>query len=284
MPPLPRSRTGGSGALAGVFEGVPAASPILPGGGVGFPSRPQLAAPRGPGHSVRRLAPHLADAFERRDTLAGDGLELVPELGRVVGDQLGAVPRPADLDIEALLGRQVRMPGFHRRDHVVHRAALEGVNGRGPGVVEVAQLRVVPAQLELPAVLQGERHPAARDRHHFRRPAVHQPQPGIVARPADAVAGAELDLLGPVDLAAASPPADLARLPCDGAAVPAFQNDLAGLVVHAGDAAFVALSTPIRYRDGGTPPRRRPHSCQQAPSRRWCSPWRPAVRSQRRAH
>ena len=46
-----------------------------------------------------RLAFYLADAFERSDALARDGLELGPEFGHVIGDQFGAVARPADLDV-----------------------------------------------------------------------------------------------------------------------------------------------------------------------------------------
>ena len=49
------------------------------------------------------------DAFERRDALARGFLERRQQLARVVGDQLGAVARAADLDIEALLRGQVRV-------------------------------------------------------------------------------------------------------------------------------------------------------------------------------
>ena len=58
--------------------------------------------------SVRHLALHFADGFERGDALFGDGLELRAEVCRVLGDQLGAVPHPAYLDIEALLGGEMR--------------------------------------------------------------------------------------------------------------------------------------------------------------------------------
>ncbi len=108
-------------------------------------------------------------------------------------------------------------------------------------MVEMAELRVVPAQFELLAVLQLERHPAVRDREHLGGPAVHQPQPGIVAGPADAVAGAKFYVLPAVDLAAAPVSADLAGFPGDGPAVPPVQHDLAGLVVHARHTALVAL-------------------------------------------
>ena len=62
-------------------------------------------------YALLRHSPHrLPDPFERREALAGDGLELLAQPLRVVGDQLGAVARPADLDIEALLGGQVMHP------------------------------------------------------------------------------------------------------------------------------------------------------------------------------
>ena len=38
----------------------------------------------------------------------------------------------------------MRVARLHRRDHVVDGASLERVHGRGPGVVEVAKLRVDP--------------------------------------------------------------------------------------------------------------------------------------------
>ena len=82
------------------------------------------------------------------------------------------------------------MPRLHRRDHVVHRAALERMHGRGPGVVEVAELRVVAAELQLPPVLQNERHPPVPDLGNLGVPAVDEPEPGVVARPADTVTGA----------------------------------------------------------------------------------------------
>ena len=58
---------------------------------------------------VRRLARYLPDAFERHDPLARHGLKLGAEFRRVVGDELSTVARAADLDIEALLGGEVRV-------------------------------------------------------------------------------------------------------------------------------------------------------------------------------
>ena len=42
------------------------------------------------------LARHLVNAFEHSDALAGDGLDLGAKFGRVVGDRLCPVARPAD--------------------------------------------------------------------------------------------------------------------------------------------------------------------------------------------
>ncbi len=61
-----------------------------------------FGSPCGLTYLLRRLSLHLAHAFERRDALAGDGLELGAELDLVVGDQLGPVASAADFDIEAL--------------------------------------------------------------------------------------------------------------------------------------------------------------------------------------
>ena len=98
---------------------------------------------------TRSLGRDLADAFEPRDALAGDGLEPGAELGRAGGDGLGAVARSADLDVEAPLHGEVRVPGLHRRDPVVDGAALERVHGRGTGMVEMAKLQTAVAELEL---------------------------------------------------------------------------------------------------------------------------------------
>ena len=43
-------------------------------------------------------------------------------------------------------------------DHGIDRAALERVHGRGPGAVDVAELRVAWAQVEHAPVLEAERH------------------------------------------------------------------------------------------------------------------------------
>ena len=79
------------------------------------------------------------------------------------------------------------------------------------------------------------------DRRHLGRLAVHEPEAGIVAGPADAVAGPELHLLPPVDLDAARPGRDPARLPRDCPAVLAREPHRPGGVINACDPQLVAL-------------------------------------------
>ena len=67
------------------------------------------------------------------------------------------------------------MIGLHHRDDVVDGAPLERMHRRCPGMVEMAQLRLVPSQLQLAAVLEQERDPVSLHRRHFRPVAVHQP-------------------------------------------------------------------------------------------------------------
>ena len=95
----------------------------------------------------------------------------------VVGHELGMKAGTADLHVEGLLGGQVGVLRLHRRDHPVHGAALEGVHGRRPGPVDMAQLGIVSGQRQRPAVLQPERNRSVADRRHLRRAAVHQPVP-----------------------------------------------------------------------------------------------------------
>ena len=93
----------------------------------------------------------LTDAFERGGPLAGDRFETLPERLRVVGDELRPVTRPRDLHVERLGRSQARVVGLHRGDHVVDRAPLKSVHGRGPRVIEMAQLRIARGKRELAA-------------------------------------------------------------------------------------------------------------------------------------
>ena len=105
----------------------------------------------------------FADAFECGDALAGDGFEAFPERFRVVGDEFGPITGAAYLDIKRFRRGQLGMVRLHRGNDVIHRAPLKGVHGRGPGTVEMAQLRVAPGQDEPAAFLQGECHPSVPD-------------------------------------------------------------------------------------------------------------------------
>ena len=97
--PRPRSGDGNSRAFDGTEEtsrSLPAPDPA-PRCGWRSTGRARLRV------LPRRLAFHLADAFERSDPLAADGLELDPEIGRVVGDQFRPVARPADFHVKGFL-------------------------------------------------------------------------------------------------------------------------------------------------------------------------------------
>ena len=80
------------------------------------------------------------------DALAGSGPSGRSGLRTVAG--------AGYLDIERLGGGQMGVVCLHCGDYSVHRAAVEGVHGRGPGVIEVAQLRVTRREGELAALLQ----------------------------------------------------------------------------------------------------------------------------------
>ena len=108
----------------------------------------------------------------------------------------------------------MRVIGLHHGDHVVDRAPLECMHGRGPGMINVAQLRIVPAQLQHPSVLEPERDAVSVDRGDLGGVAVDET--GVVAGPADAVAGAQLHPLGAIDLDPAAFRPDLAGPPGNG--------------------------------------------------------------------
>ena len=59
----------------------------------------------------------------------------------------------------------------------------------------MAELRVTGGEVEGVPVLEAKRHLAfSADRRHLRGAAIDEPEPGIVPRPADSVAGADLDV------------------------------------------------------------------------------------------
>ena len=146
-----------------------------------------------PGYAVlcRAVRRRRRDGLERRDALSRRRLQARAQRVAVVGHELGMKAGAADLHVEGLLGGQMDVLRLHRRDHPVHGAALERVHRGRPGPVDMAQLGIVPAQRQRPAVLQTERNRGFADRRHFRRAAVHQPVRPVVPGPAYAVAACE---------------------------------------------------------------------------------------------
>ena len=133
------------------------------------------------------------------------------------------------------------MVRLHRRDHVVDGAAMERMHGRGPGAVDVAKLRIARCEIEHAPVLETERHLVSLDLRDLCRLAVNEPETGVVARPADAVARPKLHVLHPVDLDPAASRGEPSRLPGDRSAVLAFEIHRVPPVIHPGDAELVAL-------------------------------------------
>ena len=189
----------------------------------------------------RRLPTLQLDRIQRRDALTRRSLQTLPQRVPVVRYQLRALARPADLHIEGLLGGQVRVIRFHRRDHAIDCPSLESVHGGRPGPVDMAQLQIVPAQVQRPSVLQAEAHPALPDRGHLCGAAVDQSMRGVVPGPAHAVAPAQLDGVDTVDLHPAGCGRQSARIPGNGSAVFPHQVHHAGVSIDAGDAQLIAF-------------------------------------------
>ena len=87
------------------------------------------------------------------------------------------------------------MVGLHRGDHGVRGPALERVHSRGPGLIAMAELRVAGGEIEHAPVVQPERDSPVLHRRDLGGRAVDEPGPGIVACPAEAIAGAEFEIL-----------------------------------------------------------------------------------------
>ena len=124
----------------------------------------------------------------------------------VVGQQQELLRSPAELDMEQLaVGPGARV---QHRDRRPRRPALRRMHGRTVSMIQMAQLRVGKREAELPAAL-AEEHPPVADLQDLRLAAIDQVRrprmPAAagrclaVARPADQVAGAQLDPLGVVE-------------------------------------------------------------------------------------
>ena len=165
----------------------------------------------------QRLHVHLdrlAHGVQRRRPLPRVRLQHLDQLIQVVGQHDRAVPRPADLDVERRLVGQRTLARIENRDHPVRRAPLRAANRRAPGIVDMPELRVVRPQRHLPPVLQNEPHPAPGDRRHLRPLSVDQLAAVVVAGPADAVPGPDLDRARLVDFQIVAHPSrrlDMAR-------------------------------------------------------------------------
>ena len=119
-------------------------------------ARASSPAPLSDPHSVPRRSPHPYPRPSRPPVpspslprpppaprcVAGKRLDLLSERRLVIGHELRPVARPADLDIQHLPVGEVGMGGLDRSDDVVDGASLERVHGRGPGAVDMAELRV----------------------------------------------------------------------------------------------------------------------------------------------
>ena len=108
----------------------------------------------------------------------------------------------------------------------------------------MAKLRIAGGEVERAPVAEAERHLAACDPRDFGGGAVDEPEPGVVAGPADAVAGAKLHLFGPIHLDPARARSEPVGLPGDGLSVLSLQHHRVGLAVHTRDAQLVALLDP----------------------------------------
>jgi len=131
------------------------------------------------------------------------------------------------------------------------------MHGRGPGAVDMAKLRVPLVEVERVPVLETDRHPAVLDRRDLGGGAVDEPEPGIVAGQADAVAGAELQPFRAVEL-------DPTRARRGGS--PTTSGD-----PRPRCGAHRPSRRRAACRGGGTPPLRPPGSRRRASSPRWQS-------------
>ena len=154
------------GQDAGLLRALDMRPPVLQ-------HRPQggLLRHRHVGLEPWRLARRLQ---RRRDPLP---LPLQPryQLFGVVGQQHEPVPCAAHLHIQH---RPVRHHArrVHHRDHVVPRQPLRPVNGRAPGVVDMAQIVVVDREAEPTAGMRAYIDTVPGDPLHRRPLAVDQPR------------------------------------------------------------------------------------------------------------
>ena len=105
----------------------------------------RLARRDGQGNGCRR-GDLLAHRLQRRCGHARTVLQRLDEVLAVVGQHHRPVARPADPDIEPRPVHRQAMARLQHDDRIVMGPALRRMQGRTPGMVDMAQLRVLPAQ------------------------------------------------------------------------------------------------------------------------------------------
>ena len=111
------------------------------------------------------------------------------------------------------------MVRFHRGDHGVHGPTLERMDGGCLGMVYMAQLGIAPAHVEHPPVLQPERRHVVFHAGNLGGLAVDETETLVVPGPANTVALAKLDRVGPINLDTARFRSEATGLPGRGPAV-----------------------------------------------------------------
>ena len=137
---------------------------------------------------LRRLE-LLPDRPQRRQLLGRRRLQRLDQRLTVVRQQHNVVAGAGELHVEhRLVGRRAPVRVEHR-DHPVAGQALGRVHGRGVGVVQMVQLRVVTPHGDLTPVLSLYPDVHRADGEHLGVLAVDQTARGVVAGPAHLVAG-----------------------------------------------------------------------------------------------
>ena len=159
------------------------------------------------------LLPGLQNRSFRNRVERRDPLQLIGEPFRIVRDEIRAVARPADRNIEALLVHQVGVARGHRGDDPVHGPALESMDRGRPGTVEMTNLGIAFPEFHRRTVLETEAEAVLPDRFHCRDLPVGEPGGGIVAREAHLVPTSKLQALAPKELDTAPGRRDTAGFP-----------------------------------------------------------------------
>ena len=142
------------------------------------PAIPASMPPAFPASGAFALSSPTASSAAIRSPVRAWSCSLSAALSSVTSS---ARSRAADLDVEHLPVGEVGMVGLDRCDHGIDRAPLERMHGRGPGAVDMAELRVARVHVEHAPVLEPDAEPSVVDPRHLRGLAVDEPEAGIVA-------------------------------------------------------------------------------------------------------